>query len=324
MSGTAGRPGDAVGAVRELRARDVARLVELLRSASPEEEELLGTRPEEIAAIARRLFRWDARLLLGLLRLVGASPARFLVVEADRRLVGTALLSFPARAGFVSMVTVDPAYRRRGYARRLLAAARALTLRRGRPHLALDVLATNAPARALYTSLGFRPLRASAYFALDLGAAPPSRRSDGAVRPLTTQDAPAIARIADRALPSEVREVLPIRAGDLLGSRWTDRALASESAGWVYDRGRGPEAAVGATVGRATVAGHLSTPIVGSELPAEATAELLGEALAWLASHGAPRVLSRAADDDRNAVEALGAAGFRPALRLVTLARPAA
>jgi ribosomal protein S18 acetylase RimI-like enzyme len=321
---TGGRPDATAGRVRDLRARDVPRLAELLRTEFPEEEQLLGTRPEGVVEIARRFFRWDTQLVLGVLRLVGASPARFLAVEADGRLVATTLVSFPARAGFLSMVMVDPAYRRRGYARRLLRAAHALAARRHRAHVALDVLETNGPARALYASLGYRPLRAFAYYTRDLPATSDEPPAEGPVRPLAPRDASALARLANRALPAEVEEVLPVRAGDLLGSRWANRALAASTAAWVVDRGGGAEAHVSASVGPATTSGHLSTPIVGAAVPADAQRELLAQALAWLAERGVPRVLSRAADDDLTARAALEAAGFRPELRLLTLARASA
>jgi ribosomal protein S18 acetylase RimI-like enzyme len=310
--------------VRELRARDVPRFAELLRTEFPEEERLLGTRPEGVVAIARRLFRWDAQLLLGLLRLVRASPARFLVVEVDGRAVATTLVSFPERAGFLSMVMVDPAYRRRGYARRLVEAGRRLALQRRRPHVALDVLETNVPARSLYDALGFRRLRSLAYYVHD-GPAAAREPADGTVvRPFTARDAPELARLATLPLPSEVREVLPVRAEDLLGSRRANRTLGAESAAWVYDRGRGPEAHVSASVSDATAAGHLSTPIVSEHLPDDAGAVLVGAALAWLAARGVPRTLSRVSDDDPRARQVLDTAGFRPALRLLTLARPSA
>jgi GNAT superfamily N-acetyltransferase len=308
--------------LREVRAGDVPRLAELLRSEFPEEERLVGTRPETVVAVARRLFRWETRALLGLLRLVGRSPFRLFVVEEGGRLVATTLLSFPARAGFLSMVVVDPAYRRRGYARSLIARATAAAARRGRRFVALDVLESNAPARALYDSLGFRPLRSVGYFVHDAPSTAAGTANSDALRPFSRRDAPALAVIADDAAPAAVRELFPARPGDFRGSRWAGRVLASRGAAWVYDRGRGPEAYVAATHSPATEAGHLSAPVVGEEVPPDQAVALLRTAVAWLASAGVPRVLCRAADDDPRARSALEGAGFRPALRFFTLVRP--
>ncbi len=308
--------------LREVRAGDVPRLAELLRSEFPEEEHLLGTRPETVVEVARRLFHGSTRVVLALLRLVGRPPFRLFVAEEDGRLVATTLLNFPGRTGFLSMVVVDPAYRRRGYARRLIATASAAAARRGRRVVALDVLESNGPARALYASLGFRPLRAVSYYAHDApSAAPGAGRSDG-LRPFQRRDAPTLAAIAGAAAPAPVRELFPVRPGDFRGSAWAGRVFGSQGAAWVLDRGRGPEAYVAATYSPATEAGHLSAPVVGSGVPAELGTALVGTAVAWLASFGVPRILSRVPDDDAPARSALEGAGFRPALHFLTLVRP--
>ena len=52
-------------------------------------------------------------------------------------------------------VAVSPAYRRRGIARELIQALLRELARQGSHRLTLEVRASNAPARALYESLGF-------------------------------------------------------------------------------------------------------------------------------------------------------------------------
>ena len=52
-------------------------------------------------------------------------------------------------------VAVSPAYRRRGIARELIQALLRELTRQGSHRLTLEVRASNAPARALYESLGF-------------------------------------------------------------------------------------------------------------------------------------------------------------------------
>jgi len=81
--------------LREFRRADAPRLFELMKSQFPEEEAVLGTRPDGFAAIVRRLYRADLRLLLGFLRLVRRAPFRLFVIEEDGGIVGTTLLSFP-------------------------------------------------------------------------------------------------------------------------------------------------------------------------------------------------------------------------------------
>ena len=61
----------------------------------------------------------------------------------------------PAEAYYVDALAVDPAWRRRGIARRLLAEAEAEAARAGLGSVALDTGLHNAPARALYEAHGF-------------------------------------------------------------------------------------------------------------------------------------------------------------------------
>lgn len=61
---------------------------------------------------------------------------------------------------FVAYMAVEPDARRRGVARLLLAQAEREARNLGLPHLSLMVTAGNAPARALYSAVGFSEERA--------------------------------------------------------------------------------------------------------------------------------------------------------------------
>lgn len=308
---------------REFRPTDVPRLVELLRDGFPQEEALFGMQPQQLVEVTRRLYRWDARLLLGVLRGIGRPVYRFLVVEEDGGLAATTLLTFPPRTGWVSMVAVDPAFRRRGFARRLLERAQELARRAGKGYVALDVLRDNAPAIALYTSMGYRTLRTSTILArempLDLPAPPPP--SGATIRPFAKQDARRLVEIATRTTPAPVAEVLPTRERALTGGAWANRLLTSESAAWVVDRGDGAEAYVSATLTPATQAAHLATPIVGPNADDTSCQHLLRTALSWLESRGAPRVVVLLPEANVAGRRPLLDAGFRDALALLTLYR---
>jgi ribosomal protein S18 acetylase RimI-like enzyme len=309
--------------LRDLRAADSPRLLELLQREFPEEERLLGTRPEGFERIFRRAFRWDTRLLLGLARAFGRPLFQFLVIEADGRLVGTTLVSFPPRAGYLSMVVVDPAYRRRGYAKRLLEGARATAARRGRPFVALDVLAENTPARTLYEAAGYRRLRSAAFLAHDrpaelVGPLP----LPAAIRPFRRSDARPIAVIALRQMPPEVAAALPARPSQFAGHRFVSNLLGEETAAWVVDRGAGPEAHVAASVSPATEAAHLSAPVVGESVDPSLAATLVRSAAAWAAARHPPRLVAQVTEENRRGRTALEEVGFREALALLTLSRP--
>ncbi len=308
---------------REFRPSDVDRMVELSVALFPEENALYGIRAAEVARFVRQLGRPHLRLLLGLLRAIGRAPFRFRVVEEDGRVVATTALTFGPKSGYVSFVMVDPRTRRRGYARRLVESSRALTRRRGKPYIVLDVLAANAPARTLYDSLGYRQLRSvtllrRAVPSAEEGTSGPT----SAVRNYEARDSARLQTIAARSVPPEVSSVLPVGRSDFGGGTWSSRLFASATASWVVDRGNGAEAFVGASVSPVTEAAHLTPPIVGETVDPARAGALLRVALDWVAGHGAPRVVVAAPAENVAGRRALLTAGFEEALELVTLYRP--
>ncbi len=311
--------------IRDLHRADGPQLVEFLKRDFPEEERILGSRPEGVAEITRRVFRWDARLVLGLLRLFGRPVFRFFVIEENGRIIATTLLAFAGPTAYISTVAVDPAYRRRGLARRLLESSRAAAARRGSTYLALDVLASNAPARALYESIGYRALRSNMQMVCDLpnGVAPAAPPVAG-LRPFDRKDAPALARLSQEGKPTEVEKVLPTSAREIAGSAVVGRMLTTVSAAWVIDSGGGPVAWVAAASSPATEAAHLSNPIIAPSVGPEAARGLVATALTWCAARRAPRVASMVPGENRRGHEALLAAGFRDAFPLFTLYRETA
>jgi len=77
------------------------------------------------------------------------------VVRAGERIVGSVMWSARDGGLYVARVAVDPAFRRRGVARRLLAAAEAAALGLGLPRLHLGTRLVLADNRALFASCGF-------------------------------------------------------------------------------------------------------------------------------------------------------------------------
>ena len=309
--------------LRDLRRADSRRFFALMEAGFPEESALLGNRPEEFEKVFRRIFRWDARLLLALLKGFGRPMVRALVVEADGRVVATSLVTFPTGAAYVSNVVVDTAYRRRGYARRMLEEAYRTAERARRKYIALDVLDTNAGARTLYDSLGYRRLQQRSELLHDsverFAAVRPGNRS---IRTMRRSDVPRLVDIAHRQSPPEVQAVLPTRKGRFVESRLVNRVLDSEGAAWVVDRGHGPEGHVAATVSRAMEAAQISAPVIDDSVEDGLAAELVSMAGAWCAARQVPRILSMVSADDRRGRVALDAVGFHHARTLWTLCRP--
>lgn len=308
--------------LRELRHADGPRLFALLKSEFPEEEAILGMRPEGFEAILRRLYRADVRFVLGLLRLVRRSPFHLYVLDDGRTIVATTLLSFTARAGFLSTVVVAPEARRHGYARQLIERARAETARRGRPYVVLRVLEGNAPARALYASAGYAELGRERFAVHESPASLRGYPEERSVRPFRPDDAGRLAEIANAGRPELWREVLPVRPQDLHSRTFADRVFAAQTAAWVVDRGRGPEGFVAASSSPATEAAHLSTPILGPQLEPAHAAGLLRTAGAWLADRSPVRVVTSVAESDRPARAALQEVGFHEGIADLALYRP--
>lgn len=309
--------------VRDLRAHDAPDLLRFLQNYFPEEEALLGTRPEGFQKVVQRIFRWDSRLILGVLRLFGRPLFRFFVVEDGGRVVATTLLTFPKEAGYLSMVVVDANYRRRGIARELLERARKAARKRGKRFLALDVLAANAPARTLYEREGYRPLRTTGYFVHDHpDTLRPAPALVPGLRPFERRDARALAAIARRERPAALNEVLPMTERELTGSSWAGQLLASSMAAWVLDDGSGAVAWISATVSSATAAGHIASPIIGPSVAPASAEGLVRTAGAWCAERGVARLLTMTPEENARGRAALEATGFRHAIPVLTLSRP--
>lgn len=81
--------------------------------------------------------------------------ARSVIACIDKTPVGMALLSVRGARGWISAVGVAPAWRHRGIGRAMLLALQDAARAAGLAEVTLEVITQNAPARALYASLGF-------------------------------------------------------------------------------------------------------------------------------------------------------------------------
>lgn len=310
--------------IRDFRATDASALVHLLKTQFPEEEAIIGTQPESVFRVIRRVTRWDARLIFALLRLVGKPVFRMLIYEEEGRLVGTTLLSFPARSVYLSMVVVDPSVRRRGYARALLERSAEVARRAHRQYLVLDVLARNAPARTLYEQrLGYRPLRETAYMTREHPeeVGPEAATFPAGIRRYEPGDSAALVEISRRLTPPEVQAVLPIPDRLLSENRMNARIFGSESGAWVVDRGAGAEALAVATRTPGQEAAHLNDPIVAPTADPALVGQLVRTALAWCGARHALRVLAPVPRYNTSGRAALEREGFGEALSAWTLFR---
>jgi ribosomal protein S18 acetylase RimI-like enzyme len=142
--------------IRDFRKSDLNDLLNLLPRCFATEFEVTGFDPDHTRDMVNRAFGKTGRLFLGLARLCGKEPIRFLVVEANSRVIGTTIVNNRGKLGYLSTVMVHPDYRRKGIATRLLKNAIACIQRKSMRKAVLHVDSTNTPAIGVYTKMGFK------------------------------------------------------------------------------------------------------------------------------------------------------------------------
>jgi ribosomal protein S18 acetylase RimI-like enzyme len=175
--------------IRDFRKSDLDDLLRLLPVSNAEEFKVTGFDPDHTRDMINRLYGWAGKFLLGLLRLFGKQPMKFLVAEADGRLVGTTIVDDRGKAGSISVVMVHPDYRRRGIATKLMTSALDFIRRRKKVRAVLGVMSTNTAAIDLYVKLGFKLFENAVYFVGEADCLRVSKDIDGVeVRPLRKGD----------------------------------------------------------------------------------------------------------------------------------------
>lgn len=83
------------------------------------------------------------------------NPEWFLVGECDGRIVGSLMLGYDGRRGWINYLAVVPEYQLCGLGRSLMTAAEEMLRAAGCPKINLQVRLDNAAAIAFYERLGF-------------------------------------------------------------------------------------------------------------------------------------------------------------------------
>jgi [ribosomal protein S18]-alanine N-acetyltransferase len=98
---------------------------------------------------------WSLGLFLG--ELARPEGRSYLVAKVGSQVVGFAGMLFIGDEGHIATISVDPAWRRRGIATRLVAALCRQAIDQGAKAFTLEVRAGGTGAQALYRAFGFAP-----------------------------------------------------------------------------------------------------------------------------------------------------------------------
>jgi ribosomal protein S18 acetylase RimI-like enzyme len=88
-------------------------------------------------------------------RLLAADPGALLLAEVDGRIVGALIAASDGWRGSMYRLAVDPQYRRRGIARRLIACGEARLRERGVPRVTALMNTDDDAATAAWEALGY-------------------------------------------------------------------------------------------------------------------------------------------------------------------------
>jgi ribosomal protein S18 acetylase RimI-like enzyme len=247
-------------------------------------------------------------------------------VEDGRVVANASLMRAAPRIWTIANVVTDPAYRRRGIARRLVVAAVDGARAHGARQVQLQVRDDNTSARALYRQLGFRRLFSTTTWRREGPLEVPAAAEPDGWRPLRwprharwrVESVLARAGEIEGPPPGPVRQAL-LRQG-LRGS-FSDRLRGVQRYPWaaMAETGYVSVAAASAQGGGAP---HLLEAWVEPRWRGQVEALLLARMLSDLRPHPAPAVDAEVRDSETGMAAAVEAAGFRPVRTLERMTRP--
>ena len=88
-------------------------------------------------------------------RKLTVQPEWFLVGVADGRIAASVMAGYDGHRGWINYLSVDPAYRKRGYGRALVDAVEQRFIAAGCPKIKLLIRGDNAAVQDFYRGLGF-------------------------------------------------------------------------------------------------------------------------------------------------------------------------
>jgi len=202
--------------IRRFRRSDLQNILDLARLSFAKEFELTGLDPDRVKKMVDQVFGFAGRILLTFSKLFGKEPFEFFVAEADKRVVGAAMVNKRGRVGYISTVMVHPDYRRKGIARELLKSAVDYVRRKKMKRAVLHVTSANEAAKSLYTKLGFKKFEKIAYFVGNLDSSLQPAKAEGIqIRNCQKKDADAVYELIKSSEDPKHLEVFDFKKNDL-------------------------------------------------------------------------------------------------------------
>jgi len=302
-------------------SRDLRPVAELIAEAFKDEMDPNGERSiREMKMMGRWawLYGWlDALALPG----EGMAPG-FVWVE-DGRIVGNASIrriSLHRRGWLIGNVAVDPAWRRRGIARALMHASIDMARHNRADWIVLQVRSDSDVAKNMYLSMNFRSLGETIQYRRTRYVAVPQAQSpvEGQLRRARSSDMDFIYKLAQRAIPDELRLAEPLRHVDFtLGfdSNLFNWLRGRASAWWVIDSSNGLQGAAHIEVPRAPNDGRLRM-WVAPERQGFYEEPLLHAALTSIGKAAHRPIVANATAQNESSHRVLESAGFNVLRRL--------
>ncbi len=202
--------------IRGLRKSDLSDLLGLLPICFTKEFEISGFDPDLIADMVNRAFGRTGTLIQGLLRLFGKEPGKFLVAEADGKIVGTTFVNNRGKSGYVSSVMVHPDHRRKGIATTLMTSALDYIRRTKKARAVLHVDSTNDSAKSIYVKLGFKTFEHSTYFIREANSMRASENASGVkIREFQKNDVDAVYNLIEASEDPNSLRIFDFKKKDL-------------------------------------------------------------------------------------------------------------
>lgn len=308
--------------LRQYRPGDSAGVEDLWQRNPSAEFGLMGLNPGQVRSLLARTERWGIRFVLAVARVLRRPLFDFLILDEGDKVVGTTMVSFAPHSGYISGVTVDAAFRRKGHAQELLRTCEEIARKYRRRYLVLDVLSENEAAIRLYEKLGYRTLRGIRWMARDLTqplrAAVPGQSFT--ILPFRPAMRKPLVRLANDGIPSNYRSLVSVRPQDLQPSGLARRIGKADSSAWVVQRNHEIVGFARATVSPVIQAAQIGPLIFAGEAETEAWTGLIDTALAWCVSRQVPRVLLSLPEHLDKALPVLQAEGFAEVFHVNTMA----